>query len=295
MWQQAVGEAGLRARAGTAGDAGSRTRRDGQAGDRRDLPVRAVVVLLTGAVLMADHHPGFRWADGLLSVGFKPRGVAALGPHVSGVVGSQVDSFLTESPQQINTFRPVVPVLLLPLVQQDVEVPRTLEEAQVSRRRLRREDSLELSVTTQLIFGLRQHADVLWSQDVQHRREEVLISVALCEVKGPFDLLIGRQIWLGLLPVSPQKTAGGAGGATAGRHHVFFLGDTEAGEVQEVSDHLTFDGNVQRRVGMKTWRYVDLQDPGFEFLIQHDVEAEQLVAAVRCPKVHLQQTVHVRL
>lgn len=42
------------------------------------------------------------------------------------------------------------------------------------------------------------------------------------------------------------------------------------------------------------WWYVDLQDPGFEFLIQHDVKAEQLMAAVRCPKVHLQQTVNVR-
>lgn len=31
------------------------------------------------------------------------------------------------------TFKPVVPVFLLPLVQQDIEVPRTLKEAKVAR------------------------------------------------------------------------------------------------------------------------------------------------------------------
>lgn len=43
------------------------------------------------------------------------------------------------------------------------------------------------------------------------------------------------------------------------------------------------------------WRYVDLQDPGFEVLIQHDVKAEELVAAVCGPDVHLEQTVDIRL
>lgn len=42
-------------------------------------------------------------------------------------------------------------------------------------------------------------------------------------------------------------------------------------------------------------RYVDLQDPGLEVLVQHDVKAEQLVAAVRSPNVHLQQAVDVWL
>lgn len=73
-----------------------------------------------------------------------------------------------------NTFRPVVPVLLLPLVQQDVEVSRTLKEAKVARRWRWRENSLELSETSQLVFALCKHANVLWSQDVQHRGEEVL-------------------------------------------------------------------------------------------------------------------------
>ena len=47
-------------------------------------------------------------------------------------------------------------------------------------------------------------------------------------------------------------------------------------------------------VCVRPWWYVDLQDPGFELLIQHDVKAEQLVAAVRRLKVHLQQAVDVR-
>lgn len=112
--------------------------------------------------------------------------------------------------------------------------------------------------------------------------------------------------------------AGGAGGAAAGSDHVFPPWNVKAGQVQEVSDHLTFNGYIQRRVGMEAapqterlsdpvwnhgldffvcllpWRYVDLQDPGFKVLVQHDVEAEELVAAVRSPNVHLQQSVDVR-
>lgn len=42
-------------------------------------------------------------------------------------------------------------------------------------------------------------------------------------------------------------------------------------------------------------RYVDLQDPGFQVLIQHDVEAEELVAAVRRFDVHFHIAVNVRL
>lgn len=88
---------------------------------------------------------------------------------MGGVTGSEVDSFLTQRHQQAdtcdgrghaesfiitateavqtkaqaqasssagagNTFGPVAPVLLLPLVQQDVLVPRTLEEAKVAGR-----------------------------------------------------------------------------------------------------------------------------------------------------------------
>lgn len=45
--------------------------------------------------------------------------------------------------------------------------------------------------------------------------------------------------------------AGGAGGAAAGHDHILFLGNAEARQVQEVSDHLTFNCNIQRCVGME--------------------------------------------
>lgn len=45
--------------------------------------------------------------------------------------------------------------------------------------------------------------------------------------------------------------AGGAGGAAAGGDHVFSSGNMKASQVQEVSDHLTFNGNIQRWVGME--------------------------------------------
>lgn len=54
----------------------------------------------------------------------------------------------------LNTFGPVAPVLLLPLVQQDVLVPRTLEEAKVAGRRRRREHSVKLPAATELVLAL---------------------------------------------------------------------------------------------------------------------------------------------
>lgn len=39
--------------------------------------------------------------------------------------------------------------------------------------------------------------------------------------------------------------------AAAGRHHIFSSGQTEASQVQEVFDHLTFDGNIQGCVGVE--------------------------------------------
>lgn len=85
------------------------------------------------------------------------------------------DSNWTESNEKnIKTFQPVVPVLLLPLVQQDVEVPRTLKEAKVARWWWRRENSLELPATAELILTLCQNANIVWSQHVQNCLEEVL-------------------------------------------------------------------------------------------------------------------------
>lgn len=58
LGQPALGETGLGARTGTAGDTGSRTRWNRQAGERSNLPVWAVVTVTVGASPMADHHPG---------------------------------------------------------------------------------------------------------------------------------------------------------------------------------------------------------------------------------------------
>lgn len=59
-----------------------------------------------------------------------------------------------------------------------------------------------------------------------------------CEQNGP-------SAW----PPSPPVSA--AGGAAAGRHHIFSSGQMEASQVQEVFDHLTFDGNIQGCVGVE--------------------------------------------
>lgn len=70
-----------------------------------------------------------------------------------------------------------------------------------------------------------------------------------------------EQIWL-VLPQSPEALVcsttstssipgAGAGGAAAGGGRIFLLGNTEASQVQEVSDHLSFDGSIQRCVGME--------------------------------------------
>lgn len=66
------------------------------------------------------------------------------------------------------TFVPVVPVLVFPLVQQDVEVARVLEEAQVARRGGGGEDTLELAPPTPLVLRLTQHTHLVWGQHLQH-------------------------------------------------------------------------------------------------------------------------------
>lgn len=45
--------------------------------------------------------------------------------------------------------------------------------------------------------------------------------------------------------------AGGAGGAATGGDHIFSLGNMKTSQVQEVSDHLTFNGKIQCCVGME--------------------------------------------
>lgn len=59
MEQQALGEAGLRACTGTAGDTRSRTWRNRQAGGQSDVP-DVGIVFLGALLLLADHHPAGR-------------------------------------------------------------------------------------------------------------------------------------------------------------------------------------------------------------------------------------------
>lgn len=59
-------------------------------------------------------------------------------------------------------------------------------------------------------------------------------------------------------------------------------------------EHLDVSLSAHMCVYVIPWWYVDLQYPGFQVLIQHDVKAKELVAAVRRPNVHLQQIDDVR-
>jgi hypothetical protein len=47
---------------------------------------------------------------------------------------------------------------------------------------------------------------------------------------------------------------------------------------QRVFNEPTFDDFVHVRVVVETWTLVDLQQPGLELLIEHDVEAQDLKA-----------------
>lgn len=74
-----------------------------------------------------------------------------------------------------------------------------------------------------------------------------------------YKLICEAVLWVALHDTEPQPLrcstcslpAGGAGGAAAGGDHVVFLRNTKASQVQEITDHLTFDGDIQRCVGMK--------------------------------------------
>lgn len=102
----------------------------------------------------------------------------------------------TQSSYCENTCWPGARVLLLPAVQQDVEVSRTLKEAKVARRWRRWENSLKLSAATELVFALCQHTDVLRGQDVQHCGEEVLAETGgqlLFDKKHLFDASVAAH------------------------------------------------------------------------------------------------------
>lgn len=49
----------------------------------------------------------------------------------------------------------------------------------------------------------------------------------------------------------------GAAGAAGTREDILHVGQNKACQVQEISDHLAFDADVQGRIGMEAWRNVD--------------------------------------
>ena len=76
---------------------------------------------------------------------------------------------------------------------------------------------------------------------------------------------------------------------------VVFVGQEEAGDVEQVGDHVALDVDVERRVGVEAGRYVHLEQPRLEVVVQQNVEAEQLVDRVAAPHVGLDHAVHGRL
>jgi hypothetical protein len=66
----------------------------------------------------------------------------------------------------------------------------------------------------------------------------------------------GCSCYLPNLRVSSRPGAGAAGaaGAAGTRDDILHVGQNKASQVQKVSDHLAFDADVQRRVGMEASR-----------------------------------------
>lgn len=55
----------------------------------------------------------------------------------------------------------------------------------------------------------------------------------------------------------PGAGTAGAAGAAGTREDILHVGQNKACQVQEISDHLAFDADVQGRIGMEAWRNVD--------------------------------------
>ena len=60
-------------------------------------------------------------------------------------------------------------------------------------------------------------------------------------------------------------------------------------QVEDFGGQRRLDVEVERRRGVERWRDVDLDEPGFQFRVEEDVESEELVADV--VRVHV-GTVH---
>lgn len=68
-----------------------------------------------------------------------------------------------------------------------------------------------------------------------------------------------------------------------------------SGYVEHSLDQWTLNGGVERRGGLQRGRYVHLEQPGFQILVEKYVEAEQLVATVTRCRVDPGQRSDVRL
>lgn len=55
----------------------------------------------------------------------------------------------------------------------------------------------------------------------------------------------------------------------------------DSNEIKKINEKLGLDLSVQGAISGKGWREVDFKDPGFELIIDEDVEAEQLKAVAR--------------
>jgi hypothetical protein len=55
----------------------------------------------------------------------------------------------------------------------------------------------------------------------------------------------------------------------------------DSNQIKKINEKLGLDLSVEGAIGGKGWREVDFKDPGFELIIDEDVEAKQLKAVAR--------------
>lgn len=113
-----------------------------------------------------------------------------------------MEAFVAPIPKQIYSFELVSMVLLFPLGGENVEISWLLKKPKISRRDSGRKNSFKLTTTRKLIFHLHQNPNIIWCQDVQHGRIEVLVRNFLGQVIGFLHLLCSEVLWSHLTFVS---------------------------------------------------------------------------------------------